>query len=297
MTANSHPSFVQYSIQYIGIALIYYDYSLTWTREVNLVWKRNFSFSTALYIACRYSMVSNVFYLVALAGKLPAVISCNTGYQICSALAVIGRLAILVVLATRSYALYESNKYVLSLFISLGITIFVLDSMHVKLVACVPTHGKNIPETLMAILVVVYEVLSAGFVTSRAFQALKIRKDIKTHAKRLDFLILQQGILYFCFVSIFTSSKLVLLYTARSDSYVQRLLNGLTLPFILHMREWNHKAIHGETDIKISLPIAFRHTNHQEGEEAEAGGGDSNFPSVAPSVQDEFGQDPVKEAP
>ncbi|KAF4616561.1 hypothetical protein D9613_008738 [Agrocybe pediades] len=273
-------------------------------------------------------MVSNVFYLVALAGKLPAVINCNTGYQICSALAVIGRLAILgnfkssvvphitltsaivnilqiVVLATRSYALYESNKYVLSLFISLGITIFVLDSMHVKLVACVPTHGKNIPETLMAILVVVYEVLSAGFVTSRAFQALKIRKDIKTHAKRLDFLILQQGILYFCFVSIFTSSKLVLLYTARSDSYVQRLLNGLTLPisglltarFILHMREWNHKAIHGETDIKISLPIAFRHTNHQEGEEAEAGGGDSNFPSVAPSVQDEFGQDPVKEAP
>ena len=51
-------------------ALIYYDYSLTWTREVKYFWRKKFTFSTALYIACRYSLVANILYALAINNKL-----------------------------------------------------------------------------------------------------------------------------------------------------------------------------------------------------------------------------------
>lgn len=54
------------------IALLYYDYSLTWTREVKYFWRKKFTLSTALYIMCRYSLVANVIYLLAISNKLKA---------------------------------------------------------------------------------------------------------------------------------------------------------------------------------------------------------------------------------
>jgi len=56
---------------YLLVALLWYDYALTWTREVRYFWKRPFTLSTAMYILCRYGMVSNVLYALALAQKLP----------------------------------------------------------------------------------------------------------------------------------------------------------------------------------------------------------------------------------
>jgi hypothetical protein len=56
---------------YLLVALLWYDYALTWTREVKYFWKRPFTLSTAMYILCRYGMVSNVLYALALAQKLP----------------------------------------------------------------------------------------------------------------------------------------------------------------------------------------------------------------------------------
>jgi len=51
-------------------ALLYYDYSLTWTREVKYFWRKKFTISTALYIACRYALVANVLYILAISDKL-----------------------------------------------------------------------------------------------------------------------------------------------------------------------------------------------------------------------------------
>jgi len=45
----------------------------------------------------------------------------------------------------------------------------------------------------MAILVVVYEVLCAIFVTFRAWQAMRIRNGAKLDRNQLEYLILQQG--------------------------------------------------------------------------------------------------------
>jgi hypothetical protein len=53
------------------MALLWYDYTLTWTHEVQYFWTKRFTLSTALYIPGRYGMVTNVLYTLALADKLP----------------------------------------------------------------------------------------------------------------------------------------------------------------------------------------------------------------------------------
>ncbi|KAK0457822.1 uncharacterized protein EV420DRAFT_480021 [Desarmillaria tabescens] len=64
--------FLQFRIQYSSIALLYYDYALTFPTEVKYVWGSKFRLSTALYICCRYALVANVLYLLAIAKKLGA---------------------------------------------------------------------------------------------------------------------------------------------------------------------------------------------------------------------------------
>ena len=52
-------------------ALLWYDYALTWTREVQYFWTKRFTLSTLLYVLCRYGMVANILYTLAIADKLP----------------------------------------------------------------------------------------------------------------------------------------------------------------------------------------------------------------------------------
>ena len=52
-------------------ALLWYDYALTWTREVQYFWTKRFTLSTLLYVLCRYAMVANILYTLAIADKLP----------------------------------------------------------------------------------------------------------------------------------------------------------------------------------------------------------------------------------
>ena len=54
------------------VALLWYDYALTWTREVQYFWTKRFTLSTLLYVLCRYGMVTNILYTLAIADKLPA---------------------------------------------------------------------------------------------------------------------------------------------------------------------------------------------------------------------------------
>jgi hypothetical protein len=67
----SYPISSNEDVLILPAALLWYDYALTWTREVQYFWTKRFTLSTALYILCRYGMVANVLYTVALADKLP----------------------------------------------------------------------------------------------------------------------------------------------------------------------------------------------------------------------------------
>jgi len=54
-------------------AILYYDYSLTFTREVRLIWMRKFGYISVLYFVCRYAMLSNMLFLMLMIGALPSV--------------------------------------------------------------------------------------------------------------------------------------------------------------------------------------------------------------------------------
>ena len=52
-------------------ALLYYDYVLTFRSEFNYLWRGGIlKVSTLLYALCRYALVANVLYLLAISNHL-----------------------------------------------------------------------------------------------------------------------------------------------------------------------------------------------------------------------------------
>ena len=52
-------------------ALLYYDYALTFPSELKYVWQRNIlQLSTVVYALCRYALLANVLFLLAIANLL-----------------------------------------------------------------------------------------------------------------------------------------------------------------------------------------------------------------------------------
>lgn len=49
---------------------MYYDYILTFEREVVYVWGRKFHVLTVVYYFCRYSILANVIFTVGLVNKM-----------------------------------------------------------------------------------------------------------------------------------------------------------------------------------------------------------------------------------
>jgi len=172
MSSAEHTRFVKTSIQYATVALLFYDYSLTWTREVNYVWRKKFTLSTALYMACRYAMISNVIYSLATNDMLP-ILSCDNGYKVCSSLAVIVRAAVIVVWGGRTYAVYSNNKYILMIFAPMVAFIIILDTIRVPFVVCQGSPSDPTVETILASAMVFYEFLAAILTAARSWKALR----------------------------------------------------------------------------------------------------------------------------
>ncbi|KAF8057982.1 hypothetical protein FPV67DRAFT_537853 [Lyophyllum atratum] len=65
------------------IALLYYDYALTFGMEIKYIWNEKFRISTFLYFCCRYSLVANIIYLLTISNKLPGKLSRRLRCQQC----------------------------------------------------------------------------------------------------------------------------------------------------------------------------------------------------------------------
>ncbi|EPQ56046.1 hypothetical protein GLOTRDRAFT_13648, partial [Gloeophyllum trabeum ATCC 11539] len=134
--------FLQFRIQYSSIALLYYDYALTFPREVKYIWGHKFRISTLLYVFCRYALVANILYLLAVAGKLHARVRrdmsliCNTWYKFIGAVSVLGRAAVITV--------FSRSRLVLAYLGLLGAVCIALDITHVPGLRCVGSASKCI---------------------------------------------------------------------------------------------------------------------------------------------------------
>ncbi|KAF9531491.1 hypothetical protein CPB83DRAFT_849117 [Crepidotus variabilis] len=227
---------LQYNVQFASLTLLYYDFSLTWTREVKYFWRRKPSLSTLLYFFCRYALVANVLYTLAISKKLTA-ISCDAGYQICSTLSVFGRIGILAVWGARTYAIFDRNKIILALFTTLGLFVIILSAMHIPFVTCVPKKGTTpdlgIPPQLLAVMTTFYEVLAAVLTTVRSYRTLRLLRSSRSQTKSLTHIVMEQGLLYIGFVSVFSVGTIVLLnIQSIKGTFFERLLNALTIPHV-----------------------------------------------------------------
>ncbi|KAH6913601.1 hypothetical protein BKA70DRAFT_1096365, partial [Coprinopsis sp. MPI-PUGE-AT-0042] len=61
--------FIEFCIQYASLTLVYYDYILTFGREMKYVWGRKFHILTVMFLFCRYSTVANIIFAVGLVNK------------------------------------------------------------------------------------------------------------------------------------------------------------------------------------------------------------------------------------
>ncbi|RDB15606.1 hypothetical protein Hypma_004051 [Hypsizygus marmoreus] len=142
--ASTH--FVQFCIQWSSIALLYYDYVLTFGMEVKYIWGQKFRISTALYVCCRYALVANVIYLLTIANKITIK---YVGFIISGTLSVFGRGAIVMVWGARTYAVFGRSRLVLAFFGTIGLIVIVLDIIGVPTTQCKGSNsipiGKETP--------------------------------------------------------------------------------------------------------------------------------------------------------
>ncbi|KAF8989801.1 hypothetical protein BDQ17DRAFT_1256517 [Cyathus striatus] len=117
--------FVQFCVEYSAIALIYYDYALTFPMEVKYIWGRKFRISSILYIFSRYALVSNIIYLLTLYKIIENRL--QHWYMISAVLGILGRASVLAVLGMRTSAVYNRHLAVIILLGSIGLACVILN--------------------------------------------------------------------------------------------------------------------------------------------------------------------------
>ncbi|KAJ3895234.1 hypothetical protein GG344DRAFT_35521, partial [Lentinula edodes] len=140
--------YLQYDINWASITLLYYDWLLTLPEEIKYVWKAKLSRMTIYYIFCRYALLANVLYLLAISNLLGSRVSCSVFASLCvtiliflsslsvtcdnwmkfvAALSVVGRAAIIVTLISRTYVVCSQNRWIAVYLIVLGLVCVVAD--------------------------------------------------------------------------------------------------------------------------------------------------------------------------
>jgi len=268
MKPLSHAQFIEFCVQYASLTLVYYDFVLTFGRELKYVWGRKFHILTVMFLFCRYSTVANIIFAVGLVNKFYG-LSCNTAYIVSSSLSVLGRIGVLSILATRTCALFRYNKALIALFTILGLGIVSLSVAHVPYVSCTGAKIKEsrIATDMLCVLTVVYEILATVLLAFGCHRNMQAVGSLKEQKGGLMTLMLREGLLYSLFVTSFTGSAMILNYTAPLGSFWQRLLNALTIPisglmaarFLLHVREWQDRSAGGteSSDQSLNEPFNF----------------------------------------
>ncbi|KAJ7271828.1 hypothetical protein C8J57DRAFT_1226390 [Mycena rebaudengoi] len=231
-------SFLQFRLQYSSLALLYYDFALTFPKEVQYMWKERFRVSTAIYIGCRYALIANVLYLLAIANKLGSTVFFNI--VLCwHSLAYSVRLLVQDCWRTqypgsrrrdRTYAVYGKNKWVLAYMSFVGLACVALDIISRSVaryrpmyLECAALDHRVFPSPeMLSILMVIFESSSAILTATRCVIAFRAGGGLENQRHGIMFILFEQGILYFC---------------------EHRLSCILTARFILHLREWDAEQV------------------------------------------------------
>ncbi|TRM56058.1 hypothetical protein BD626DRAFT_520945 [Schizophyllum amplum] len=225
-------AFVQYCLQWSSITLLYYDFSLTFADERKLIWGRKLGVTTLLFVLCRYALVANVLYLLAISDIIVEVRHdfCDSAYQSISALSVLGRTAVLSTWATRTWAVWGRNIYIITFLGLLVCACTALDCYQASGAQCTGPATHQEVSDVLSIMVVVFEFSSTALTMYRCIPAMREQRRMETpitSQQTLGVAIFQQGTA----VSLFTVTALILNYP-----FFPSISGILTARFILHLR-------------------------------------------------------------
>ncbi|KAL1750157.1 hypothetical protein FB107DRAFT_294721 [Schizophyllum commune] len=250
---GQYQHFIQFCIQWSSIALLYYDYSLTLADERKLIWSQTLGVTTVLYVLCRYALVANVLYLLAISQlideyALPILLVNRV---------LISRLAAMPpTLASRHSVPGRHERGSSGIASQSSYSSSVLSSSAVRLSIALEVVCSNavLGDKALSIMVVVFEFISTALMAYRCFPAVREQRRMRAagafQRPLLSAFVVaiprahdRIGLFYYCAVSLFTVTALILNYPA--PHICSPLLLMLTAPsisglltarFILHLR-------------------------------------------------------------
>ncbi|KAJ4465648.1 hypothetical protein C8J55DRAFT_566122 [Lentinula edodes] len=333
-TSNAAATTAAYEqMQYSSLAILYYDYVLTFADEIHYMWRlRSLTqISTLLYICCRYAIPGNLMYLLANAGVLGGIDRCNTWYRIIAALSVMGRAS---VISMRAYAMCAQNKFVLLVLLPLGLLIPILDIIQNLNLSCSDGQAHDLDSqkyqlydvyiegNLLSIMIPIYDFIAATFTITRGIQALKKMPRTATLQDSVYYLLVEQGIIYFLAISAITITQSISSFhpvnPAGGAAFIGQI-NAFSVPvsglliarFLLRLRaaQENLNSSSGPLHTagicstvqfadRDALATSATRTDASTfravfGENGEGTTTESTFRRVIDSVMNEFGDDPV----
>ncbi|TCD61626.1 hypothetical protein EIP91_008150 [Steccherinum ochraceum] len=269
-----------FEIQWSSIALLWYDFALTFPAEVKYIWGSRLRTSTQAV----WALLAGTAPILTSLGPLFMwhifLHSCDHTYKFVGALSVLGRAAIIFTFTGRVYAIWSGNRYVLVYLGVIGLACIVLDIIHVPGLRCVGAVDIPISKTLLKES---FERISQQEKSAQTFRRQRSLRDVRKMG--LLYLVFEQGVIYFLLVSVLTVTSLIL-NIRDPNGFVQRLLNAITLPlsctltarFLLDIRQWDekHRSTLGSSSRSTSLSFSSWSTK-----------------AVLTTLIEEFGEDPV----
>ncbi|KAH6891687.1 hypothetical protein BKA70DRAFT_1325874 [Coprinopsis sp. MPI-PUGE-AT-0042] len=214
---------LEFTIQFCSISLLYFDYILSLKDEIQYVWHQRWRLTTLFYIFCRYSLISNVLYVLAISEDVHLEF-------------ILGHIGVISIWTLRTSAVYGGNRWVLGLLGSMGAVVVILLIVSRRHLQNNLVLGANLA------LLTSLEVISFLLAAYRVWNTMKeSRKESEGKVMTLNKVIFDQGAKLPSSVTEKTNSlstsAVVLLHTIslvvnfkERTGFLSRLLNGLKLP-------------------------------------------------------------------
>jgi len=227
------------------IALVGYDYLLTFSREVALIWGRKVSLSTVLFFLIRYPAGGLVLFELILK---PTTRHCDEIMKFLFALQIVARAAILVVFIVRTYAISHARGSILIMLCILALGILVLECAQEGPLSCFNTSHSVISQHAWAVASAGsrfgFDLIVACITIYRTIEVIRLPGRLKNLERRSTTnLVLGNGLFYFLMASLAELS--VVIVAALPEVSAKEIVDPLPLQlacilisrFLLSLRE------------------------------------------------------------
>jgi len=228
--------------KYVELAMLtvfLYDYLLTLSREVEVIWPRMCTISTAVYFTTKYLPYANIIYAIV----ATPLTHCNSLVRFVLALSIISRIGITVTLAARTYALCRQHQIITSVLALLGLATIILDFWLLPPDSCA-TSLKWI--LVNAITRLVFEAAVIGLTLFQTLRSSPRLTRLKTfEGNGLTSFILRNGLIYFISVFLMELAGIIITslaldqFLGAAGSFPQPVAAILIARFILDLRYIN----------------------------------------------------------